>query len=61
MFAPGLNLPPWVHDLSPFTHSPKAPAAAVTGAPMLTLTVVCLGLAATAMVALRRRNLALPA
>jgi ABC-2 type transport system permease protein len=61
MFAPGLNLPPWVQDLSPFTHSPKAPAAAVTTAPMLTLTMVGLGLTATALVALRRRNLALPA
>ena len=61
MFGPGLNLPAWVQDLSPFTHSPKAPALAVTAAPLLSLTVVCLGLAAAALVALRRRNLALPA
>jgi ABC-2 type transport system permease protein len=60
MFGPGLNLPTWVQNLSPFTHSPKAPAAAITVAPMLTLTVVCLALAATALISLRRRNLALP-
>jgi ABC-2 type transport system permease protein len=60
MFGPGLNLPRWVQDLSPFTHSPKAPAAAVTAAPMLTLGVVCLGFAATALISLRRRDLALP-
>jgi ABC-2 type transport system permease protein len=61
MFGPGLNLPPWVQDLSPFTHSPKAPAAAVTAAPLLALAAACLGLAAAALVALRRRDLALPA
>jgi ABC-2 type transport system permease protein len=60
MFGPGLNLPRWLQDLSPFTHSPKAPAVAVTAAPVLTLSVVCLGLAAAALVALRRRNLVLP-
>lgn len=60
MFGPGLDLPSWVQDLSPFTHSPKSPAAAVTAAPVLMLTGVCLGLGAVALVALRRRNLALP-
>lgn len=60
MFGPGLNLPAWVQDLSPFTHSPKAPALEVTAAPVLALIAVCLGLAATALVSLRRRNLALP-
>jgi ABC-2 type transport system permease protein len=60
MFGPGLNLPPWIQDLSPFTHSPKAPAVAVTAAPMLTLSVICLTFAATALIALRRRNLTLP-
>jgi ABC-2 type transport system permease protein len=60
MFGPGLNLPPWLQDLSPFTHSPKAPAVAVTAAPMLTLSVICLAFTATALIALRRRNLTLP-
>jgi len=60
MFGPGLNLPQWVQDLSPFTHSPKAPAAAVTAAPLLALAAACLALAAAALVSLRRRDLALP-
>ncbi len=61
MFGPGLNLPPWVQYLSPFTHSPKAPAATVTAAPMLALTAVCIALAVGALVSLRHRDLALPA
>jgi ABC-2 type transport system permease protein len=61
MFGPGLSLPAAVQDLSPFTHSPKAPAATVTAPPLIALTLVCLGLGATALLALRRRDLALPA
>jgi ABC-2 type transport system permease protein len=61
MFGPGLDLPTWVQDLSPFTHSPKSPAAAVTAAPILMLTAVCVGLLAVGLIALRRRNLVLPA
>ncbi|WP_107772798.1 ABC transporter permease [Nocardioides sediminis] len=61
MFGPGLDLPAWLQDTSPFTHSPKAPAAAVTAAPLLGLTAVSLGLAAAALVSLRRRTLSLPA
>lgn len=61
MFGPGLNLPAWAQDLSPFTHSPKAPAVAVTAPSVLALTVVCIGLGAAGLVALRRRDLVLPA
>jgi ABC-2 type transport system permease protein len=61
MFGPGLNLPLWLQDLSPFTHSPKAPAAAVGLAPLLVLSGVCVGLAAAALGGLRRRDLRLPA
>ncbi|MFL6099404.1 MAG: hypothetical protein ACJ71T_05565 [Actinomycetales bacterium] len=60
MFGPGLNLPRGVQDISPFTHSPKAPAVVVAVAPLVALAAVCLGLAVTALLALRRRNLALP-
>ena len=61
MFGPSLNLPAPVQNLSPFTHSPKAPAVAVTAAPLLALTVVAVGLALTGLATLRRRNLVLPA
>ena len=61
MFGPGLDLPSGVQDLSPFTHSPKAPAAAVTAAPVLALVAVGVALGAAALVSLRRRDLALPA
>ena len=61
MFGPSLNLPTLVQDLSPFTHSPKAPAVAVTAAPLLALTIIGVGLALAGLATLRRRNLALPA
>jgi ABC-2 type transport system permease protein len=61
MFGPSLNLPALVQDLSPFTHSPQAPAAAVTAGPFLALTTVAIGLAMTGLLVLRRRNLTLPA
>ena len=61
MFGPSLGLPTWLLDLSPFTQVPNAPAVAVTSGPILGLGLACLLLAATSVVALRRRNLALPA
>jgi ABC-2 type transport system permease protein len=61
MFGPSLNLPTLIQDLSPFTHSPQAPAAAVTAEPILALTTVAVGLAVTGLLVLRRRNLTLPA
>lgn len=36
-------------------------AVAVTAPPVLALTVVCIGIGAAALVAIRRRDLALPA
>jgi len=61
MFGETLRLPPWVQDLSPFTHVPKAPAVPVTAAPVLALVAVGAVLAVAALVSMRRRNLALPA
>jgi ABC-2 type transport system permease protein len=61
LFGPGLGLPGWVQDLSPFTHVPKAPAAAVTAPPLLVLMGGCCALAVVGLLAFRRRDLVLPA
>jgi ABC-2 type transport system permease protein len=61
MFGPSLKLPHLVQDLSPFTHSPQAPAVDVTAGPVLTLTAIAVSLAVVGVLVLRRRNLALPA
>lgn len=61
MFGPALGLPGWLLDLSPFTHVPNAPAVAITLAPVLGLSGVGVLLAGAGVVALRHRNLALPA
>jgi ABC-2 type transport system permease protein len=61
LFGPTLDVPGWVRDLSPFTHVPKAPAVPVTAGPLVALLAVVAALAVTGVVALRRRNLALPA
>lgn len=61
MFAPGLGLDQWVQDLSPFTHTPLVPATDVTVAPLLALSLLCLGTGAAGVAALRRRDSLLPA
>ena len=61
MFGPSLDLPALVQDLSPFTHCPKAPAAAVTAAPVLTLVALGVAFGLAGLLALRRRDLPLPA
>jgi ABC-2 type transport system permease protein len=61
MFGPSLGLPPWLLNLSPFTHVPNAPAAAVTIAPMLGLVVAGLLLAGVSALVTQQRNLVLPA
>lgn len=61
LFGPTIHAPAWLQDLSPFTNLPKAPATAVTAAPLLVLSAVAVGLGMTGVLALRRRNLALPA
>jgi ABC-2 type transport system permease protein len=61
MFGPSLGLPSWLLNLSPFTHVPNAPAAAVTLAPVLGLGVAGAMLAVGSVIVMRRRNLSLPA
>jgi ABC-2 type transport system permease protein len=59
--AATLQLPAWAQDLSPFTHVPKAPAAAVGAVPVIGLVAVATVLVAFGLAWLRRRDLALPA
>ncbi len=61
MFGTTLGLPQWLQDLSPFTHVPKVPAATLTAAPLGGLLAVCALLAVVGVVAIRRRDLVLPA
>ena len=59
--AATFQLPPWVLEISPFTHTPKAPAATITALPVVGLLMISALLAAAGLVTFRRRNLALPA
>lgn len=54
---PLLDLPKSVSDASPFSHIPQAPAAAVTAAPLLTLTLIAALLLLAGLTALRRRDI----
>jgi ABC-2 type transport system permease protein len=60
LFGATLKLPQWVQDLSPFTHTPKAPAVPVTATPVLTLLAAVAALILVGLLSLRHRNLALP-
>ena len=61
MFGPGLGLPTWVLELSPFSHLPKSPANPVIPAQLALLGGVCVALVVVGGIALRRRDIALPA
>ena len=61
MFGPSLGLPRWLLDLSPFTHLPKAPANPITATPLVLVTAACVALVGIGLLALRHRDLALPA
>lgn len=57
LFAPVLDLPQWVRDLSPLQHSPQAPAQAATALPLVVLLLVAAALGAAGVVGFRRRDL----
>jgi ABC-2 type transport system permease protein len=61
MFGPSLGLPTWLLDLSPFTHVPNAPAVSVSPEPVFGLVAACALLAVAGALAMRHRDLALPA
>jgi putative exporter of polyketide antibiotics len=58
--AATLQLPAWAQDLSPFTHTPKLPAADLAAVPVVSLIVIAAALVATGLASLRHRDLALP-
>jgi ABC-2 type transport system permease protein len=52
-----LQLNQWLLDVSPFTHTPKAPAAAVSATPLAWLVAAAVALAAAGLIGLRRRDI----
>lgn len=61
LFGPDLGVPAWLQRVSPFTSVPKAPGVAVTAAPVVALGGAVVVLCVLGVVALRRRDLRLPA
>jgi ABC-2 type transport system permease protein len=59
--AATLQLPAWAQDLSPFTHTPKLPAAELAAAPVFGLIAISAALLAGGLATFRHRNLVLPA
>jgi ABC-2 type transport system permease protein len=57
LFGSVLRLPQWALDISPFTHVPRLPGAAVHLAPLGWLALAALGLAAAGLTALRLRDI----
>ncbi|WP_072687406.1 ABC transporter permease [Rhodococcus marinonascens] len=57
LLGPLLGLPDFIRDLSPFSHVPPLPAAAVTAAPLMWLAAIAVALAATGAALFRRRDL----
>jgi ABC-2 type transport system permease protein len=51
-----LNLPVWMMDLSPFTHTPKLPGGDLPATPLVVLTVIAAVLVAVGLAAFRRRD-----
>jgi ABC-2 type transport system permease protein len=57
VFGPPLQWPGWLMDISPFTHVPRLPGAAVTAGPLLWLGGIALVAGAAGLIGLRRRDL----
>jgi ABC-2 type transport system permease protein len=52
-----LRLDQWVMDLSPFTHVPRVPGAAVAATPLVLLLAVAVALGGAGLAGLRRRGI----
>jgi hypothetical protein len=57
VFAPPLQWPAWMMDISPFNQAPKLPGAAVSAGPLLWLCGIALALGAAGLAGLRRRDI----
>jgi ABC-2 type transport system permease protein len=55
--GPLLKLKQWAMDLSPFTHIPKLPGAAMRTTPVIWLVVLAAALTAAGLAGFRRRDL----
>jgi ABC-2 type transport system permease protein len=58
--AATLQLPAWAQDVSPFTHTPKLPAAELTALPVVSLIAIAAVLVAAGLASFHHRNVALP-
>ena len=52
-----LQLSQWLLDISPFSHIPKVPGAAVPATPLVSLLAIAVALGAAGLVGLRRRGI----
>jgi len=57
MVGAAMHLSHWLLDLSPFTHIPKAPGAAVSATPLVWLTATAAALTAAGLNGLRHRDI----
>src|SRR5262245_12844606 len=57
MVGGAMRLSHWLLDVSPFSHIPKAPGAAITATPLAWLTAAAVGLTAVGLAGLRRRDM----
>ncbi|HEX6416696.1 MAG TPA: hypothetical protein VFZ62_04170 [Candidatus Saccharimonadales bacterium] len=51
-----LKLPEWLIDISPFTHTPVAPADSIEGWPLLVMSVIAIALCSIGLALFRRRD-----
>ncbi len=58
--AATLQLPAWAQDISPFTHTPKLPAADLAALPVFSLIAIAAALLTVGLASFRHRNLQLP-
>ncbi len=57
LFSDIIDIPEWIRRASPFTHTPQAPVAAVTAAPLIALVAAVAVMLLGGFVGLRRRDI----